>query len=155
MNLPPPLNLPGAGARPEITALDHHLAKCRGSTMALETTHSRLRRWKNGPSQTLSQLKDEKLRQHNQQERENDFYRKSFQIFHQLADTVMDTIQTLALEYHFNPAAVPAKDPRLIRAVILLQIALDKSHTDESEAIKQWKEQCGIQTNNDSPTEWL
>jgi hypothetical protein len=154
MNLPP-LNLPDAGARPEITALDHHLAKCRGSTMALETTHSRLRRWKNGPPQTLSQLKDEKLHQHNQQERENDFYRKSFQIFHRLAYTVMDTIQSLALEYHFNPAAVPAKDPRLIRTVILLQIALDKSHTDESEAIKQWKEQCGMQTNGGSPTEWL
>ncbi|OKO94771.1 hypothetical protein PENSUB_11515 [Penicillium subrubescens] len=152
---PPPLNLPGAGARPEITALDHHLAKCRGSTMALETTHSRLRRWKNGPPQTLSQLKDEKLRQHNQQERENDFYRKSFQVFHQLASTVIDTIQSLELEYYFKPAAIPTKDPRLIRTVILLQIALDKSLTDESEAIKQWKEQCGIQTSNDSPTEWI
>jgi hypothetical protein len=121
--------------------------------MALETMHSRLQPWKNGPLQSLSQLKDEKLRQYNQQEYENDFYRKSFQIFHQLASTVMDNIQSLELEYYFNPNAAPAKDPRLIRTVILLQIALDKSQTDESEAIPKWKERGGIQTNNDSPTE--
>jgi molybdopterin-biosynthesis enzyme MoeA-like protein len=151
----PRLNPPDAVAKPEITALDHHLAKCRGSTMALETMHSRLQRWKNGPPQSLSQLKDEKLCQYTQQEYENDFYRKSFQIFHQLASTVMDTIQSLQLEYHFKPATVPAKDPRLIRTVILLQIALDKSHTDESEAITRWKNRCGIQTGNDSPSEWL
>lgn len=151
----PLLNLPSAGARPEITALDHHLAKCRGSTMALETTKTRLRRWKNGPPQTISQLKDEKLHQYSQQELENNFYRKSFQIFHQLASTVTDTIQSLALEYHFNPATVPAKDPRLIRTVVLLQIALDKSSTNETEAIKQWKEQCGLNTNRSSSAEWL
>lgn len=150
-----PLNPPDAGARPEITALDHHLARCHGSTMALETMHSRLQRWKNGPSLSLAQLKEEKLRQYNRQEYENDFYRKTFQIFHQLASTVMDSIQSLELEYYFKPNAVPAKDPRLIRTVILLQIALDKSHTDESEAITRWKERGGIQTNNDSPTEWL
>jgi hypothetical protein len=49
----------------------------------------------------------------------------------------MDTIQSLELEYYFKPAAIPTKDPRLIRTVILLQIALDKSYTDKSEAIKQ------------------
>ena len=41
---PPPFNLPSASVRPKITILDYYLAKCRGSTMALETTYLRLRR---------------------------------------------------------------------------------------------------------------
>ena len=44
----------------------------------------------------------------------------------------MDVTQSLALQYYFNPAKSPSGDLRLIRAIVLLRVALDKSRAEET-----------------------
>ncbi|KAJ5642807.1 hypothetical protein N7490_006807 [Penicillium lividum] len=105
-----------------------------GSTMAVETTRPRLRMSKRSFKTTPRVLKQQWLQQRNQQARENEFYTNCFKNFHRLVATVMDSTQDLALQYHFNPRASPAGDPRLIRTIVLLKTALDKSRIEEAQA---------------------
>ncbi|CRL30541.1 unnamed protein product [Penicillium camemberti] len=56
----------------------------------------------------------------------------------------MDATQSLALQYHFNPAKSPSGDPRLIRAIVLLRVALDKSRAEETSAEQEWKQQWRV-----------
>lgn len=140
---------------PEINLLDHQIAMARGSTMALEMTRSRLQLCKGWVNIPRPELRRQKLRQKAQQNRENDFYRNCFQIFRQLIITIMESTQDLALQYHFNLGKGPVKDPRLIRTIILLKVALDKSRAEEAEAEKQWKRQWGIPFTHSSAPGWL
>ena len=139
---------------PEINSLDHQIAMAGGSTMAVEATRPRLRMSKRSPKTTPRALKQQWLQQRNQQERENDFYTDCFKNFHRLVATVMDSTQDLALQYHFNPGASPAGDPRLIRTIVLLQTALDKSRMEEAQAEVEWKRQCGL-SNEKVVTRWV
>ena len=81
------------------------------------------------------------MQQHSQQGRKNDFYYQYFESFHQLISTTMDATQSLALQYHFNPANSPSGNPRLIRAIVSLRVALDKSRADKTKAEQEWKQQ--------------
>ncbi|OQE73958.1 hypothetical protein PENNAL_c0085G00991 [Penicillium nalgiovense] len=56
----------------------------------------------------------------------------------------MDATQSLALQYHFNPANSPSGDSRLIRAIVSLRVALDKSRAEESSAEQEWKQQWKV-----------
>lgn len=140
---------------PEINLLDHQIAMARGSTMALEMTRSRLQLCKGQINISHPELRKQKLRQKAQQGRENDFYRNCFQIFRQLIITIMESTQHLALQYHFNPGKGPVKDPRLIRTIILLKVALDKSRAEEAEAEQELKQQWGIPSTHSSAPRWL
>lgn len=139
---------------PEINSLDHQIAMAGGSTMVVETTRPRLKVSKKSSKTTPRALKQQWLQQRNQQARENEFYTNCFQAFHQLVATVMDSTQDLALQYHFNPGASPAGDPRLIRTIVLLKTALDKSRMAEAQAEAEWKRQCGLSVRKVA-TRWV
>jgi hypothetical protein len=96
-----PIILPIRHDLPEINTLDQQIALARGSTMALETTRSRLRGSKTRHRLSLSEMKEEKIRQRDQQEHENEFYRTCFKSLHQLVTVVIESIQELVLQYHF------------------------------------------------------
>ena len=140
---------------PEPNALDHQIAMAHGSTMALEMTRSRLQISKGRVDLPRSELISRKLRQKMEQGHENDFYRECFQAFHQLIVKVMEATQDLALQYLFNPGKGPWRDPRLIRRIILLQAALDKSREEEGKAEQKWKRQWDIRASHQSVHEWL
>ncbi|KAJ5626361.1 hypothetical protein N7510_002670 [Penicillium lagena] len=139
----------------EINSLDHQIAMSGGSTMALESTRSRLKISKEQPKLSLLKLKKERLQQRDQQERENDFYRNCFKNFHQLVSSVMDSTQSLALQYHFNTGEGPSGDPRLIRTMVLIRVALDKSRAEEAQAEQEWKQQWNVHSARKSATRWL
>ena len=140
---------------PEINLLDHEMAMGRGSTMALETTRSRLQSSKRQPQRTFSQMKEEKLHQRTQQQHENDFYRECFESFHVLVMMILDAIQSLALHFHFNPHVNPPGSPRVLRAIILLRVAIDKSRAGESSAEREWKKHWHVDTTRTPPPKWL
>jgi hypothetical protein len=104
---------------------------------------------------SISELKTERIQQHRQQGLENDFYCKCFESFHQLVSTTMDATQSLALQYHFNPANSPSGDPRLIRAIVSLRVALDKSRAEETSAEQEWKQQWKVSSVRQSSLRWL
>jgi hypothetical protein len=140
---------------PEINLLDHQISMARGSTMALETTRPRLRKSKIQPKMSTFELKAEPMRQYSQQGLENDFYSKCFESFHQLVSAIMDATQSLALQYHFNPPNSPSSDPRLIRAIVSLRVALDKSRAEETSAEQEWKQQWEVSSVRQSSLRWL
>ncbi|CAG8262727.1 unnamed protein product [Penicillium salamii] len=67
---------------PDINSLDHQIALARGSTMALEMTRAQLQ----------CTTKQEKIRQFNQQEVENEFYRTCHDVFQELSVAVLHII---------------------------------------------------------------
>jgi hypothetical protein len=140
---------------PEINILDHQISMARGSTMALEMTRSRLQLCKGQINIPRADLRRQKLRQKAQQERENEFYRDCFRMFRQLIITIMESTRNLVLQYHFHPGKGAVKDPRLIRTIILLRVALDKSRAEETEAEKQLKQQWGVPFPLSSASGWL
>ncbi|CAP79273.1 Pc09g00260 [Penicillium rubens Wisconsin 54-1255] len=75
--------------------------------------------------------------------------------FHQLVSTTMDATQSLALQYHFNPENSPSGDPRLIRAIVSLRVALDKSRAEETGAEQEWKQQWKVSSVRQSSLRWL
>ncbi|KAJ5938470.1 hypothetical protein N7466_001604 [Penicillium verhagenii] len=140
---------------PEINSLDHQIAMAGGSTMVVETTRSRLKVSKQSPKTSRRAMRKQWLHQRSQQERENEFYSGCFKNFHRLVATIMDSTQDLALQYHFNPVASPAGDPRLIRTIVLLKTALDRSRVEEAQAEAEWKRQCGISSAKNAATRWV
>lgn len=127
---------------PEINLLDHQISMARGSTMALETTRPRLRKSKTVPKMSITELKAKRLQQHSQQGLENDFIASVLRAsINSSARQWMDATRSLALQYHFNPATSPSGDPRLIRAIISLRVALDKSRAEETSAEQELKQQ--------------
>lgn len=150
-----PTTLQTKPSLPEINLLDHQISMASGSTIALETTRPRLRKSKILPEMSVSEMKAERMQQHRQQGLENDFYCKCFESFHQLVSTTMDATQSLALQYHFNPANSPSGDPRLIRAIVSLRVALDKSRAEETRAEQEWKQQWKVSPVRQSSLRWL
>ncbi|KAJ5330507.1 hypothetical protein N7476_000290 [Penicillium atrosanguineum] len=140
---------------PEVNSLDHQIAMAGGSTMAVETTRSRLIVSKKYAKYSPPALKKRWLQQRSQQEHENRFYSSCFQNFHQLVASIMDSTQDLALQYHFNPGTSPSGDPRLIRTIILLTVALDKSRAEEAQAELEWKRQWGVPSVQEPATRWV
>ncbi|CDM32581.1 unnamed protein product [Penicillium roqueforti FM164] len=129
---------------PKINLLDHQISIASGSTMALETTRPQLRKSKTQPEMSMAELKTERIQQHRQQGLKNDFYCKYFESFHQLISTTIDATQSLALQYHFNRANSPSGDPRLIRAIVSLRVALNKSRAEETSTEQEWKQQWKV-----------
>ena len=104
---------------------------------------------------SILELKAERMQQHSQQGLENNFYSNCFESFHQLVSATMDATQSLALQYHFNPAKGPSGNPRLIRAIVLLGVALDKSRAEETGAEQEWKQQWRVSSVRQSSLRWL
>ncbi|KAJ5737416.1 uncharacterized protein N7483_002541 [Penicillium malachiteum] len=139
---------------PEITPLDHQIAMAGGCTMALELTRSRLHMSKQQPTQPLAGAKRTLLRQLEQQRFENDFYRDCFRNLHYLVVSTMDLMHSLALRYHFQSGAGP-QDPRLIRSIVSLRLAVDKSRAEENQAECEWKQKWDVPNSPKANTRWL
>lgn len=123
--------------------------------MALETTRSRLRSTKAQRRLPLSEMKEQRIHQRNEQEHENQFYRSCFESFHELAMTTIESIQDLALQYHFEPEARPAGNRHLRITLEHLRNALEQSKVQEARAEQGWKRQWGISRMSKPATRWL
>lgn len=87
---------------------------------------------------SLSELKTEKLRQRDQQETENQFYRSCFENLSELLIDVLNIVNVLELE----PNEI---GPGRIREIIVrLRAALDKSRVREAQAEQEWKRQWSV-----------
>jgi hypothetical protein len=150
-----PIILPIRHDLPEINALDHQIALAQGSTMALETTRSRLRGSKTRHRLSLSELKGEKMHQRDQQEHENDFYRTCFKILHQLVTVIIESVQELMLQYHFEPEATPIGSSRVLRVVHILRRALEVSKAQEDQAEERWTRQWKLCRGEGRTTRWI
>ncbi|KAJ5642530.1 hypothetical protein N7490_006530 [Penicillium lividum] len=150
-----PIILPIRHDLPEINTLDHQIALARGSTMALETTRSRLRGSKTRHRLSLSELKEEKIRQRDQQEHENEFYRTCFKSLHQLVTVVIESIQGLVLQCHFEPEATPSGNPHLLQTIHLLRLALENSRAQEAQAEQEWTRQWNISRVGRPTARWI
>ncbi|KAJ6016545.1 hypothetical protein N7540_011136 [Penicillium herquei] len=147
-------SLPIQISLPEITPLDHQIAMTGGSTMALELTRSRLHMAKQQPTQPAAVAEQKLLHQLEQHRFENDFYRACFRNFHHLVESIIESTNMLALSYGSQSDAGP-QDPRLIRGIVSLRLAVDKSRVDEGEAESKWKQTWDVPTIPKANTRWL
>ncbi|KAL2782600.1 hypothetical protein BJX66DRAFT_331093 [Aspergillus keveii] len=69
---------------PDINPLDHQIALAAGSTMALDTTRTRLQAVKYARRRSVPETLKDKRQQWEQQERENQFYEHCLDIFQHL-----------------------------------------------------------------------
>jgi hypothetical protein len=149
-----PMILPIRHDLPEINSLDHQIALARGSTMALETTRTRLKCSKSGNRLSFQELKEERICQRDQQENENDFYRSCFQNFLNLSMAIIEVSQELTLQYHFEPEARPLDNEWVFQAVRKLRVALEQSRIREAQAEQIWKRQWKMSRVNHT-TRWI
>lgn len=149
-----PMVLPRPHDLPEINSLDHQIALARGSTMALETTRTRLKCSKSRNRLSLQELKEERICQRDQQENENQFYRSCFENLLNLKTAIFDVSQELTLQYHFEPEARPLDNERVFQAVRKLRVALEQSRIREAQAEQMWKRQWKVSRINHT-TRWI
>ncbi|KAJ6020233.1 hypothetical protein N7499_003523 [Penicillium canescens] len=149
------VHLPAGHDLPEINSLDHQIALVRGSTMALETTRTRLQESKARRRLSLPELRQEKLRQWGQHESENQFYRPCLNIFHDLSTAVTDISEDLTLQYHFEPEVSPVGNARVLQASKALREALENSRVQEARAERVWKCQWNVPRIWNPTTRWI
>lgn len=140
---------------PEINPLDHQIALAHGSTMALETTRTRLQRAKTDQPLSLHQSRLEKLRQWKVQEEENRFYCECLKSFQELSKIALGTCQDLLLQYCFEPEVSPVDNARVLKAVEKLRTALEQSRRLEDQAEHQYKHQWSIPRIGGPSTKWI
>lgn len=150
-----PIILPIRHDLPEINSLDHQIALARGSTIALETTRTRLQKSKGQKRLSLPDLKDQKLNERIEQESENDFYRSCFTNFRELAMATIKAIDDLELQYYFEPEAEPIGNKNLQKVLQTLRIILEDSRNREAKAEHLWKQRWNISRIGKPACRWL
>jgi hypothetical protein len=140
---------------PEINSLDHQISLAQGSTIALETTRTRLQSSKSEKRQSVPESRQEKHRQRELQERENRFYRTCYDIFQELSNVAIITSQDLILQSHFEPEVCPAGNSRFLRASLKLREALERSRVREARAELEWKRWWNISRIGNLATRWI
>lgn len=149
-----PMRFPIRHDLPEINSLDHQIALARGSTMALETTRTRLKSSKSGNRLSFQELKEERIRQRDQQENENEFYRSCFKSLLSLTMVIFEVSQDLTLQYHFEPEISPLGNSRVFQAIRKLFVAVEQSRSQEAQAEQAWKQQWNVPRVNPT-TRWI
>ncbi|KAF3029187.1 hypothetical protein N7455_009170 [Penicillium solitum] len=149
-----PTMLPIRHDLPEINSLDHQIALAKGSTMALETTRTRLKCSKSRNRLSLLELRNERICQRDLQEDENEFYRSCFQNLVFLSMVMTEVSQDLTLQYHFEPEAKPLGNKRVLQAVSKLRVATEQSRIREAQAEQVWKRQLKVPRFNPT-TRWI
>lgn len=150
-----PIILPIRHDLPEINSLDHQIALARGSTIALETTRTRLQKSKEQKRLSLTDLKNQKLDERIEQESENDFYRSCFANFRELAMATIKAINDLELQYYFEPEAEPMGNQSLQKALEILRVTLEDSRNCEAKAEHLWKQRWNISRIGKPACRWL
>ena len=144
---------------PEINSLDHQISLAQGSTIALETTRTRLQNSKSEKRQSLPESRQEKLHQRELQERENRFYRTCYDIFQELSNVAIITSQDLILQSLFEPEVCPNGSSQVLRTSLklreVLQQALERSRVQEARAELEWKRWWNISRIGNLATRWI
>ena len=141
--------------QPEINSLDHQIAMSRGSSIALETLRSRLRRSKQEIELSPARLRDARLRQWEQQQYENEFYASCRRNFNELSTVVLDVTKETTLQCDFEPDVDPVGNIQLLRAILSLRGALETSRKQEAEAEQVWKCQWKTSRIWSSSDSWI
>lgn len=150
-----PIILPIRHDLPEINSLDHQIALARGSTIALETTRSRLQKSKEGKRLSLPELKEQKQNERIEEESENYFHRSCFANFRELATATVKAIDELELQYYFEPEAEPIGNRNVRKALDTLRNTLEESKNREAKAENQWKQRWNISRIGKPACRWL
>ncbi|KAJ1713242.1 hypothetical protein NYO67_4578 [Aspergillus flavus] len=140
---------------PDINPLDHQIALARGSTMALDTTRTRLQAAKSVRRRSVPETLKDKRQQWEQQERENHFYEQCLHIFHELTAVAIDVSQELSLLQYFEPEVNLAGHPRIWGAVQRLRDALRKAQEREAVAEYEWKKQWNMPRVGAPSSRWV
>lgn len=140
---------------PEINSLDHQIAQANGSTIALETTRSRLQGFKPKNRQSLQEIKYEKLVQYEHQKNENDFYKSCRDMFHELFSVASEVSQSLLTQHDFEPENNPSHKPVILAAARALRAALERSRVQEARAEQEWKRQWNPSRIWKPTTRWI
>jgi hypothetical protein len=148
--------------RPEITQVDHQIGDIQGSTVALETTASRLRVTKAMRSESAAQRRqtlEDELAWHKW---ENDFYGTCHDLFEELllatvevSEDLLSQSQMRILQHYFEPEVESTDNNFLSRAVRNLDTALQSSRVCEAAAERKWKECWRAKSGQPSSLSWV
>lgn len=123
--------------------------------MALETMRSRLQATKTqttGPPQERCKELEKELDWH---EHENQFYGTCYKLYQELHAQVVDVVQRLILQFHFEPESTPAGDPFLGDAIRQLHAAVNSSQANEANTEAEWKRYWGIPIDTRASGAWI
>ncbi|CAG8926441.1 unnamed protein product [Penicillium salamii] len=129
-----PIRFPLRHDLPEINYLDHQIALTQGSTMALETTRTRLKYSKSESRLSFQELREKRICQQNQQKNKNKFYHSCFKSLLSLTIAVFEISQDLMLQYHFEPEISPLSNNHMFQAIRKLFVAVEQSQSQEAQA---------------------
>lgn len=147
--------LPVTHDLPEINSLDHQIALARGSTIALETTRTRLRCAKTDHRLSMPELREEKLRQWEHQNHENQFYEECLVVFRDLSALAIDVSQDLTLQHYFEPEVSPVGNARVLELVHKLRGALEQARAQEAQAEHEWKRRWNVPRFAGPSSRWI
>lgn len=140
---------------PEVNRIDNIIRRYHGVTMTLETMRSRLQAAKSqtvGPPQERQKELEKELDWH---EHENQFYSTCYELYRELHAQVVDVVQRLILQSHFEPESTPAGDPFLCDAIRRLRAAVNTSQADEADTEAEWKRYWGIPNDARASAAWI
>ncbi|CEL11778.1 hypothetical protein ASPCAL14874 [Aspergillus calidoustus] len=140
---------------PDISPLDHQIALAGGSTMALDTTRTRLQAVKSARRRSIPETMKDKRQQWEQQERENQFYEHCLHIFQHLTAVAIDVSQELSLLQYFEPEVNLAGHPRIWGAAQKLRGALRQAQEREAVAEYEWKKQWNMPRMGLPSSRWV
>lgn len=140
---------------PDINPLDRQIALARGSTMALDTTRTRLQAVKSARRRSVPETLEDKRQQWERQERENQFYKHRLHIFQYLTAVAIDVSQQLSLLQYFEPEVSLAGNPRIWRAAEKLRDALRQAQEREAVAEYEWKKQWNMPRMGMPSSRWV
>ncbi|RDH26554.1 hypothetical protein BDQ94DRAFT_164373 [Aspergillus welwitschiae] len=131
------------------------IALARGSTMALNTTRTRLQAVKSARRRSVPQTLKDKRQRWEQQERENQFYEYCLHVFQNMTAVAIDVSQELSLLQLFEPEVNLAGHPRVWEAAQKLRDALRQVQKREAVAEYEWKKQWNIPHMGMPSSQWV
>jgi hypothetical protein len=138
-------NLPARHDLTEISLLDHQIALAGGTTMALETTRTRLQNAKHERPLSLSETLQKKWEQWKRQEDENQFFRACLGILDELtavafevSECLEEESESLVLQQKFTSEISPADNKRVFQSIHKLQKTFSESQGREIRARVKW-----------------
>ncbi|KAH2362496.1 hypothetical protein KXV92_006727 [Aspergillus fumigatus] len=150
----PPLSVPhkqGRAKSPashdltEINLLDHQIALVGGTTMALETTRTRLKNAKHERPLSLPETLEKKWEQWKRQEEENQFFSACLSILNDLtavaievSECLREESERLVFQQNFESWISPADNKRVFQSIHKLQKAFIESQGREIRARVKW-----------------
>lgn len=140
---------------PEVNRVDNTIRAFQGATVALETMRSRLQAAKGQnirPPQERQKQLEEELDWHQQK---NQFYSICHGLYQDLYIQVVDVVQDLILQSHFEPETIPAGDPFLYNAIEKLNVAVKASREYEMGAEEEWKQYWNIPCTGHTSAAWI